>query len=135
MRGSKIDRFTTDASLLRLQSLAMRGLSDEQVAESIGVPYRTFKRWKSKDPRIAKALGNGKEVAVAAIENALFKKAQAGDLGAMCFFLKNRDPEHWSEHPELRGSSGKVVFIDDIPRAADTSRPKSGSKAEQPDHS
>lgn len=116
-----IEEWATDAALLRIRSLAMRGLSQEQIAETIGIPVRTFKRWispKNTNPagaQIRRAVESGRDVAVAAVENALFNKAVKGDLGAICYFLNNRAADHWSNHPELKGMEGKVVFIDDIP--------------------
>lgn len=116
-----IEDWATDAALLRIRSLAMRGLSQDQIAETIGVPVRTFKRWISKKStkaasiQLRKAVEAGRDVAVAAVENALFNKAVGGDLGAICYFLNNRAADIWSNHPELKGMEGKVVFIDDIP--------------------
>lgn len=116
-----IGEWVTDTALIRIRSLAMRGLSQEQIAESIGIPVRTFKRWispkstKPESAQLRKAVEAGKDVAIAAVENALFNKAVKGDLGAICYFLNNRAADHWSNHPELKGMDGKVVFIDDIP--------------------
>ena len=112
----KIEDWETPQALLSLQSLAMRGLTQEQIAQTIGVPYRTFSRWKKKSAAIQKALATGLDAANAAVENALFLKAQNGDLGAICFWLKNRASDRWSEHPEIRGADSKVIFVDDIPR-------------------
>lgn len=117
-----------------MQRLAMHGLTQAEICEQIGVPVRTFRRWCTQDPRIKKAISVGAEAALASVENALFKKAQSGDLGAMCFFLKNRDPEHWSEHPELRGYDGKVVFVDDIPKTAAPKPAEAAAETKQPDH-
>lgn len=112
----KIEDWETPQALLSLQSLAMRGLTQEQIAQTIGVPIRTFSRWKKKSAAIQKALATGLDAANAAVENALFLKAQNGDLGAICFWLKNRASDRWSEHPEIRGADSKVIFVDDIPR-------------------
>lgn len=112
----KIEDWETPQALLSLQSLAMRGLTQEQIAQTIGVPIRTFSRWKKKSAAIQKALALGLDAANAAVENALFLKAQNGDLGAICFWLKNRASDRWSEHPEIRGADSKVIFVDDIPR-------------------
>nr|DAR91210.1 MAG TPA: terminase small subunit [Caudoviricetes sp.] len=112
----------------------MHGLTQAEICEQIGVPTRTFRRWCTQDPRIANAVSVGAEAALASVENALFKKAQSGDLGAMCFYLKNRDPEHWSEHPELRGYDGKVVFVDDIPKTETPKPSQAAAETEQPDH-
>ena len=113
----------------------LHGLTQAEICEQIGVPVRTFRRWCTQDPRIKQAISVGAEAALASVENALFKKAQSGDLGAMCFFLKNRDPEHWSEHPELRGYDGKVVFVDDIPKTEAPKPSQAAAETEQPDHS
>ena len=123
------------AELARLTTLELEaGLTQAEICEQIGVPVRTFRRWCTQDPRIKQALSVGAEAALASVENALFKKAQSGDLGAMCFFLKNRDPEHWSEHPELRGYDGKVVFVDDIPKTAAPKPAEAAAETKQPDH-
>ena len=115
----KAEDWTDPTGLLLLQSWAQQGFSQEEICASMerlrGVPIspRSLRRWIDKYPAtIGAALNNGKEASVAVVENALFKKAANGDLG---FYLKNKCPDRWSEHPELRGMSGKVVFIDDIP--------------------
>ena len=133
----KATDWTSPDQLLRLQRWAMHGLSIEQIAEQVKVSQSTLRRWMEQEPQIKQAITNGGEAALAAVENALFKKAQAGDLGAMCFYLKNRDPKHWSEHPELRGYDGKVIFVDDIPKttaSAPSPAPNAGAP-EQPDNS
>nr|DAM26716.1 MAG TPA: terminase small subunit [Caudoviricetes sp.] len=107
----------------------MQGLTQAEICAAIDVPVRTFRRWCTENKSIAQAVANGKEVAVAAVEDALYKKALSGDLGAMCFFLKNRAPEQWSEHPELRGYDGKVVFVDDIPKTAPPAAEPAGAEA------
>ena len=109
----KAEDWTDPTGLLLLQSWAQQGFSQEEICASMerlrGVPIspRSLRRWIDKYPA---TIG-----AAAVVENALFKKAANGDLGAICFYLKNKCPDRWSEHPELRGMSGKVVFIDDIP--------------------
>ena len=134
-RESQISKWNSPSGLLRLQRLAMHGLTQAEICEQIGVPVRTFRRWCTQDPRIAQAISVGAEAALASVENARFKKAQGGDLGAMCFYLKNRDPEHWSEHPELRGYDGKVVFVDDIPKTEAAKPAQAAAETKQPDHS
>lgn len=116
-----INDWVTEEALLRVKGLSMRGLSQEQIAEAIGVPVRTFKRWispKNETPEgimLRNAVATGLDVAVAVVENALYTKARKGDLGAICYFLNNRASDRWSNHPEFKGMDGKVVFIDDIP--------------------
>ena len=118
----KADDWADPQGLMLLQSWAQQGLSYAEICANMarvcGVPVseRSLRRWITAYPdTIGVAITNGREMSVAVVENALYKKAANGDLGAICFFLKNKAPDRWSEHPELRGMSGKVVFIDDIP--------------------
>lgn len=132
-KRNDIADWTTEPALMRVRSLAMRGLTQDQIAESLGLPVRTLKRWispKNQRPEAAKlreAVASGREVAIATVENALYKRAISGDLGAICYFLNNRAADRWSNHPELKGMDGKVVFIDDIPQD-----PAAGPTAAEP---
>ena len=81
-RESQISKWNSPSGLLRLQRLAMHGLTQAEICEQIGVPVRTFRRWCTQDPHIKQAISVGAEAALASVENALFKKAQSGDLGA-----------------------------------------------------
>ena len=140
----KAEDWTDPTGLLLLQSWAQQGLTQDQICENMerlrGVPIsrRSLARWMSKCPAtIGAALHNGRGLSIAVVENALFQKAAKGDLGAICFYLKNKCPDRWSEHPELRGMNGKVVFIDDIPatQPAKPAADKPAGEAEQPDNS
>ena len=76
-------------NLLLLQGWKRDGLTDEQIAEKIGITPRTLERWKSKYSQIRQVLKVGKEQANFIIENELFKKAKGGNVTAMIFYLKN----------------------------------------------
>jgi hypothetical protein len=83
-----------------LQGWARNGLTDEQIASNMGISTCTLYDWKKKYTDIAKALKKGKEVVDLAVENALLKKALAGDTTAMIFWLKNRRPDRWRDRHE-----------------------------------
>lgn len=144
-RRPKAEDWEDPAGLLLLQSWSQQGLSLRELGKEMGrirgieVAESTIRKWcKAHPTTIGAAISNGREVSIAAVENALYKKATNGDLGAICFYLKNKCPDRWSEHPELRGMSGKVVFIDDIPATKPpepATEQQSGNSAEQPDHS
>ena len=66
----------TEESLLRLEAWARDGLTDEQIADNIGIRRETLYDWKKKYPHISNALKRGKDVVDIQVENALLNKAQ-----------------------------------------------------------
>lgn len=112
-------------NLLRLESWARDGLTDEQIASNMGIGYSTLQTWKSKYQDIQDTLKKGKEIVDIQVENALLKRAIgyeciekrtevsekdgkktvetvrhiAGDVTAQIFWLKNRRPDKYREKP------------------------------------
>ena len=72
MCKGKYQEWLTEEGKVRLQGWARDGLSDEQLAEKMGVCPSTFYAWKNKYPEISEALREGKEVADRRVENALY---------------------------------------------------------------
>ena len=97
---AKSDIWLTDDNLIRIRGWARDGLTDEQIAHRMGIGVRTLYEWKKKFSQFSQALKSGKEVVDYAVENALLKKALAGDVGACCFWLKNRRPDRWRDRVE-----------------------------------
>lgn len=89
MATGRYQEWLKPEKLLLLQGWKRDGLSDEQIAEKIGIAPRTFERWKSKFSQIRQCLKVGKEQANFIVENKLFEKARAGNTTAMIFWLKN----------------------------------------------
>lgn len=85
-------------NLLLLRGWKYKGLTDEQVADNIGINVRTLGKWKVKYRQIGQALKKGKEHANYAVENALLKKALSGNTTAMIFWLKNNYREKYSDN-------------------------------------
>ena len=84
-------------NLLILQGWKYKGLTDEQIAQNIGINVRTLGKWKAQYRQIGRALKRGKEHANYAVENALLKKALSGNTTAMIFWLKNNYREKYSD--------------------------------------
>lgn len=84
-------------NLLLLQGWKYKGLTDEQIADNIGINVRTLGKWKAQYRQIGRALKRGKEHANYAVENALLKKALSGNTTAMIFWLKNNYREKYSD--------------------------------------
>ena len=120
----KYHDWLTPESLTRLEGWARDGLTDEQIAQKMGISKGTLYDWKNKFPEFSNALKNGKEVVDTLVENALLKRAlgynyleiteEDGDLGykkktvhkqipsdvtAQIFWLKNRRPDKWRDKP------------------------------------
>lgn len=76
-------------ALQQLEGWKRNGLTDEQIANNIGIRRETLWDWQRKYPNIANALKRGKEDVNFAVENALLRKALSGNTTAMIFFLKN----------------------------------------------
>lgn len=122
----KYEEWLTEDGLLKLEGWAHDGLTDEQIAEKIGIRRPTLYDWKKKYSDISDALKRGKEVVDRQVENALLKRAlgyefkeitqelteggmrvtkvitkqQAPDTTAQIFWLKNRKPEEWRDKKE-----------------------------------
>ena len=103
-RKTKYDDFVDRKGLVLVEGWARDGLTDLQISKNIGIAMSTFCDWKNKHPEFSEALKRSKEAADYEVENALFKKAKMGDVTAMIFWLKNRQPRKWRD---------KVSFVDE----------------------
>lgn len=56
-------------------SLALKGATDQEVAEAFGISKRTVLRWKEEHPSFAEAYQRGKDVADAKVKKALYERA------------------------------------------------------------
>ena len=89
MATGRYQEWLEPEKLLLLQGWKRDGLTDEQIAQKIGVAPRTLETWKKNYIQIKQCLKVGKEQANFIIENELFKKAKGGNVTAMIFYLKN----------------------------------------------
>jgi|SRR5690606_32388431 len=127
-RRGKYEEWLTGEGLIKLEGWARNGLTDEQIAENIGIRRETLYDWKNKFPNISNALKKGKEVVDLQVENALLKRALGyqydevtyehgeevkrvtkevhPDTTAQIFWLKNRRPDKWRDKQEIEHSGG-----------------------------
>ena len=73
-RPSKASQWITEDGLSLLSYWKRNDLTDEQIAEKIGIRPPTFVDWKRKYPQINEALKKGLEYAVADAEKAIIEK-------------------------------------------------------------
>mgnify|MGYP003090869989 FL=1 len=127
MAKGKYREWLEPEGLLKLEGWARDGLTDEQIANNIGIKRQSLYDWKKKYPDISDALKKGKEVVDRAVENALLKRALGykytevtkelvdsemfvtkevvkevqPDTTAQIFWLKNRRPDLWRDRKDL----------------------------------
>lgn len=136
MAKGKYEKWLEPEGLLLLEAWARDGLTDEQIANNIGVRRETLYDWIKKHPNISNALKKGKEVVDTEVENALLKRAlgysytettkerdkSTGELvvtktvvkevvpdtTAQIFWLKNRKPDEWRDKKSIENSDGSL---------------------------
>lgn len=132
---AKYTEWLTEEGLIKIEGWARDGLTDEQIAENIGIKRPTLYDWKKKYSDISDALKRGKQVIDRKVENALLKRAlgyeytevtkeltesgmtvtkevikqQVPDTTAQIFWLKNRKPKEWRDRKETEISGSMAV--------------------------
>ena len=125
MAKGKYQRWLEPDGLTLLEGWARDGLTDEQIAQKMGINIATLYRWKNEHGDICESLKKGAEFADIQVENALYKRALgysydevteeysekdglkrktvtkhvAPDPTSMIFWLKNRRPGKWRDRP------------------------------------
>lgn len=126
MAKGKYQEWLEQDNLIKLEAWARNGLTDEQLANNIGINVATLYTWKKKYSEINDALKRGKEVVDIEVENSLLKAAKgyfvdeektyiseaggvvtkrkeitkkyiAPNTTAQIFWLKNRKPIEWRD--------------------------------------
>ncbi len=148
----KFKEWLTEESLLKVEGWARDGLTDRQIAHNIGIVEQTFYRWQKKYPEFKKALKLGKEVVDRQVENALLKRALGyevkeqkkvvdsngyskvietvrhvqPDVGAICFWLKNRKSDTWRDKPVEVIEKNEISLAEAIIKASKDRQKDSG---------
>jgi transcriptional regulator with XRE-family HTH domain len=102
----------------KLYQLASIGLSEAQIATSMGISESTIARRKRDDDRFDSTLKAGKQAGITEVTNSLFQSAtgEKPNTSAQIFFLKNR--AGWRDRTEVDANlNGSVVVEHDIEQA------------------
>ena len=125
----------TDEGLALVSGWARRGLTNDQMAEAMGIDRSTLLDWRKKYPPLSAAIKTNKDIADVAVENALYKRATGYDYTeetwykdkdtgemilskkitkhvipdtvAQIYWLKNRRPDLWRDRPAQVGNSAE----------------------------
>jgi hypothetical protein len=132
-RPSKYEQLKEDGLLIKVEGWARDGLTNDQIAENIGIAVKTLYEWQKKYSEFCDVLKRGKEVIDRQVENALLKtalgfeyeeetvtnkgdvvtvrKVQHPNTTALIFWLKNRKPEQWRDKPKHMDDDDKPIEV------------------------
>ena len=97
MKPGPKPRTLTRELLDQIERHASRGLSQQQVCHALGFSETWWYDAKQKNSEISDSFKRGQAKGLAEVSNAIYEQALNGSTGAACFFLKNRDPDRWSD--------------------------------------
>ena len=81
---------TKEIDLEKVEELASLGLSEQQIADSLGISRSTLSRRKNDNETFDTALRKGKAKGLVKVSNALMQQVEKGSLRAIIFYLKCR---------------------------------------------
>lgn len=94
----------TPEVLEKVEALAAQGLTQDQIARSMGISPDTLYERKKDNAEFSEAIKAGQAKGIATITNSLFKAAKAGNITAQIFYLKNRAPKDWMDRKAIEHS-------------------------------
>lgn len=133
---AKYNDWVKGDGLIKVRGWARKGLTNDQIAENMGIDRATLYKWAQKYVDFSDALKSTKEITVYEVENALYKAALgyfveetittvtstgkshteirkkwiAPNTTAQIFYLKNKDPENWRERNDITLSESNGVL-------------------------
>lgn len=157
-KQGKYHEWLTKDGLLKIESWARDGLTNEQIAKNIGITRKTLQEWINKYSDISNALKKGKEVVDIEVENALLKRALGyeyeevktlieevdgkkkkkvekvtkhvpADVSAGIFWLRNRKGLVWSNRDAIEA---KRIEAEIAKLKAETDKLKNETVGEEP---
>ena len=90
-----------EIDLAKVEALASRLLSKEQIAISLGIGTTTLYSRQKENVEFEEAIKRGREKGVATIANKLVESAIAGNTTAQIFILKTHGGQEWKDKQEV----------------------------------
>ena len=130
MANSKYDEKALKKKESSIKKWAEQGCTKKEIAANLGISKTTFESYEKKYSWLSDLIKKAKINSIEEVENSLFKSAtgyyyteqqsikvklekdkeeiriinvkkfKPPDVGAMCFFLKNRAKDRWAENPQ-----------------------------------
>lgn len=136
MAKSKADEWLKEDKLTLLTGWARQGLTNEQIANNMGINVSTLYDYINKFNEISNAIKKGKEVVDFEVENALLKRALGysyeektfedgvlkkvvvkevqPDTTAQIFWLKNRMTRQWRDKVEVETNKEQLEKVEEL---------------------
>lgn len=123
----KYTEWLTNEGLLKIEGWARDGLTNEQIAQNIGITQSTLYDWQKKYSEISEALKRGKDIIDRQVENALLKRALGYEYTERTYIQVDMKGEEFHafktaymnryklEHPEATAEELRLVELQ-IPR-------------------
>ena len=90
-----------EIDLAKVEALASRLLTKEQIAISLGISEATFYNRQGENIEILEAIKRGREKGVATIANKLVESAIDGNTTAQIFILKTHGGQEWKDKQDI----------------------------------
>ena len=97
-----------EIDLAKVEALASRLLSKEQIAISLGISERTLYTNQKRSAEFAEAIKRGREKGVATVANKLVESAIEGNTTAQIFILKTHGGQDWKDKQDVN-LTGEVL--------------------------
>ena len=95
-----------------VKAAAHFGATAQEIAEYLEVPMGSFQRWLYNEPELREAIKRGRDASDERVIDSLYRKALTGDVGACCFWLKNRRPSEWRDVQNINADVGHYIISD-----------------------
>ncbi len=100
-----------EIDLAKVEALASRLLSKEQIAISLGIGTTTLYARQKESVEFEEAIKRGREKGVATIANKLVESAIDGNTTAQIFILKTHGGQEWKDKQDVNLTSDQPVQI------------------------
>lgn len=105
------DWLDDEYSKTKLRGWVRRGLTNEELAEKMGISVATLYNWKKSNVEFLEVLKEDRDFCDDNVENALYRAALDGNVTAQIFYLKNRRRKDWKDKQDVE-VSGEVGIVD-----------------------
>lgn len=131
MAKGKYQEWLEPEGLLKIEGWARDGLTDEQIAQNMGVAYSTFRTWRDKYSALSAVLKKNKDVADRQVENSLFERALGGTHEVRKTFKVKE--KYYDDHGKLCEKEKLVQATDEVYIPGDTTAQIFWLKNRKPD--